>query len=508
MRGRSASSVFANPVLVGAVTVLVVIVAVFLSYNANNGLPFVPTTSLKVRFANGQNLVRGNEIRSGGFRIGVVEDMKPVQLSAGRVGAELKLKLDKTIGKIPEDSRWRIRPRSALGLKYLELTEGKSKTAFRDGDTVGLEQTEVNVDLDEVFKLFDAKTRAASQKNLQGFGDAFAGRGAAVGRTVEEAPRLFGHLEPVARNLSDPRTQLPAFFKELGDAARIVAPISKTNAGLFTTMADTWEAVARDPEALRQFISKQPPTMDAAIESFKVQRPFLHELAAFSSEFSGATGELRGALPDINPALETGTRIQRRVPALNKKLEGTFAAIEDLTSAPSTNAAVRALTATVTTLNPQLRFYGPYVTVCNAPNYFFTYLAEHFSEPDSIGESQRALANTTGRQDDSLGSMGADEPANGNEVTEGNKQFLHGNPYGAAITPDGRADCEAGQRGYLERNARFYDKKYKIEQDARTPGAQGPTFTGRQRVPAGQTYTAIPETGPYAGIAPSTSGER
>ena len=42
MRGRSASSVFANPVLVGAVTVLVVIVAVFLSYNANNGLPFVP----------------------------------------------------------------------------------------------------------------------------------------------------------------------------------------------------------------------------------------------------------------------------------------------------------------------------------------------------------------------------------------------------------------------------------------------------------------------------------
>ena len=72
MRGRAASSVFANPVLVGAVTVLVVIVAVFLSYNANNGLPFVPTTTLKVRFANGANLVKGNEVRSGGFRIGVV----------------------------------------------------------------------------------------------------------------------------------------------------------------------------------------------------------------------------------------------------------------------------------------------------------------------------------------------------------------------------------------------------------------------------------------------------
>jgi ABC-type transporter Mla subunit MlaD len=434
--------------------------------------------------------------------------MKPVQLSAGRVGAELELKLDKSIGKVPEDSRWRIRPRSALGLKYLELTEGRSKTAFKDGDTVPLEQTDTNVDLDEVFKMFDAKTRAASQENLHGFGDSFAGRGAAVGRTVEEAPRLFEHLEPVARNLAAPQTELPSFFKELGDAARIVAPISKTNAGLFTTMADTWEAIGRDPEALQQFISKQPPTMDAAISSFQVQRPFLRELTVFSKDFSGATSELRGALPDINPALETGTRIQKKVPELNEKLEGTFAALKDLTSAPSTNAAIRGLTATVTSLNPQLRFYGPYVTVCNAPNYFFTYLAEHFSEADSTGESQRAIANFAGQQDDSVGSIGADEPANGNEVKEGNKQYLHGDPYGAAITPGGRADCEAGQRGYPERNARFYDKKYKIDQDARTPGAQGPTYKGRPRVPKGQTFTSIPETGPYAGISPSSSGER
>jgi virulence factor Mce-like protein len=500
--------VFANPVLVGAVTVLVVIVAVFLSYNANNGLPFVPTTTLKVRFPNGENLVKGNEIRSGGFRVGVVEDMKPVQLSAGRVGAELKLKLDKTIGEIPEDSRWRIRPRSALGLKYLELTEGRSKTAFKDGDTVPLEQTDKNIDLDEVFKMFDARTRRASQENLRGFGDSFAGRGAAVGRTVEEAPRLFQHLEPVARNLADPRTDLPNLFKELGDAARIVAPISETNARLFTTMADTWEAVGRDPEALQQFISKQPPTLDAAISSFQVQRPFLRELTEFSEDFSGASSELRGALPHINPALETGTRVQKQVPELNERLEGTFAAIEDLTSAPSTNAAIRALAGTVTTLNPQLRFYGPFVTVCNAPNYFFTYLAEHFSESDGTGESQRAIANFAGLQDDSVGSMGADEPANGHEVIEGNKQYLHGDPYGAAITPDGRADCEAGQRGYLERHARFYDKRFKIEQDARTPGAQGPTYTGRARVPGGQTYTSVPETGPYAEIPPSTSGER
>ena len=32
----------ASPTLVGAITTLIVILAVFLAYNANNGLPFVP----------------------------------------------------------------------------------------------------------------------------------------------------------------------------------------------------------------------------------------------------------------------------------------------------------------------------------------------------------------------------------------------------------------------------------------------------------------------------------
>jgi hypothetical protein len=140
------------------------------------------------------------------------------------------------------------------------------------------------------------------------------------------------------------------------------------------------------------------------------------------------------------------------------------------------------------------------VTVCNSWNYFFTYLAEHFSEPDSTGSAQRALVNTTGKQNDSLGSMGADAPANGEDVQEGNAQFAQDQPYAAAVAPDGRADCEAGQRGYVERQARFFPDKFKIARDPRSPGLQGPTFTGRARVPKGQTFTAEPETGPYSAL--------
>jgi hypothetical protein len=298
--------------------------------------------------------------------------------------------------------------------------------------------------------------------------------------------------------LAEPETDLDGFVKELGDAARIIAPVSGQNAQLFTGMADTFEALGRDEQALKDFIAKSPPTMDTAISSFRVQRPFLTDLTAFSEDFAGATEELKRALPPLNDAVRIGTPVQRRLPTLNEETAKTLVQLRELAEAPGTNAALRGLTATVTTLNPQLRFYGPYVTVCNSFNYFFTYLAEHFSEPDTTGSAQRALVNTTGRQEDSLGSMGADEPANGEGVQEGTPQYAQDQPYGAAVDAQGRADCEAGQRGYVERDARFFPSKYKIARDPRSPGLQGPTFAGRARVPKGQTFTAEPETGEYA----------
>ena len=495
-----------NPVLIGAVTVLVVVVAVFLAYNANQGLPFVPTTELRVRVDNGANLVRGNEIRVGGTRVGVIEDMKPVRLDDGTTGAELKLKLDKKVGDVPRDSKFRIRPRSALGLKYLEIQKGSSRQAFRNGDTIPPEQASYSTELDEVLGMFDEKTRKASQVNLRGFGDTFVARGRDVGRTIEALPGLFEHLEPVMATLGDPDTELQRMFDELADAARVVAPVSQQNAALFTSMADTFEAIGRDEQALKDFISKSPPTMDTAVASFRVQRPFLRDLEIFANNMAPATRELREALPPLNSALKVGTPVQKRAPELNDQLRKTFVTVRELAEEPGTNAALRGLTVTVATLNPQMRYYGPFVTVCNGPNSFFTYLAEHFSEEDTTGQLQRALANTTPRQKNSPGSMGASAPANGEEVREGNAAFLQAQDYGAAITRDGRADCEAGQRGFIERNARFADPKYLIARDPRTPGVQGPTWTGLPRVPEGQTFTDRPETGPYSNMPFSERG--
>lgn len=514
---RNSPSVIANPVLVGAVTTLIVVVAVFLAYNANNGLPFVPTRALNVQIANGANLVPGNEVRSGGFRVGVVEDMKPVALPDGRIGAELQLKLDEKLGPVPVDTTAVVRPRSALGLKFIELTVGRSPRTIADGGTLPASQTSASTELDEVFSTFDTKTRVASRVNLESFGDALTGRGRGLNETVRTAPRLLQRLEGVAGNLADPRTRLPRLFAELGDAARIVRPVSEVNAQTFTFLANTFEAVSRDPRALQETITRSVATLDVGTRSLRAQRPFLVRFAGLSRDLNGVSRELRASLPTINRAVEVGTPVLRRSVQLNEDLGTTMVALRDLARAPTTNAALRGLTATVTTLNPTLRFLGPYVTVCNSWNTFWTFAAEHLSSPTATGSQQRALLNQAPQNlpgGDGIGQMGANEFAHGKESPEPGttKTYLHNAFYGPAVTKDGLANCGAGQQGYAQSQNPFRDRAvpgdpyrdtFVDTPDVDAVPRVGPTYSkfdrqGRgialnpDRVPAGQTFSHLP----------------
>ena len=137
-RRRGATAIASNPVLVGVATTLVIVVAVFLAYNANQGLPWVPTYRLTAEVPIATSLVKGNEARIGGLRVGVVDKITPVQRDDGSVMAKLDLKLETRIKPLPVDSTIIVRPRSALGLKYIEITRGESSRGFPEGGTIPL----------------------------------------------------------------------------------------------------------------------------------------------------------------------------------------------------------------------------------------------------------------------------------------------------------------------------------------------------------------------------------
>jgi len=503
---RAASSIVANPVLVGAVTLLVIVVAVFLAYNANSGLPFVPTYELKVETPNAARVVAGNEVREGGFRIGQVTKIDPVRRRDGTLGAELTLTLDKEAGPVPRDSEVVIRPRSTLGLKYVELTRGRSRETLPQGATITAREDSTPPELDDLFDTFDEDTREDVRANLGTFGTALAGRGNDLNRAIRAFAPLLRDVQPVMRTLAAPDTQLARFFEELQDTARTALPVARELSHGFTAGADVFDAFSQDPDALDQTIARSPAVLREGTPALRAQRPFLRRFAALSDEITGTAREVRRSVGPVSRALRAGTRTLPSTEKVSEDLGRTFTALRDLSTAPLTNLTLDGLTRTAESLTHTLRWLGPHITVCNYWNYWWTFLSDHMAEEVDTGTIQRIQVKLSSPlQANGPALFGATAPANGGPAppplpgigTLGDAVHLHAQPYGRAVNERGEADCETGQRGYPRRLATNLPEDLEIVVDARTPGDQGPTYTGRPRVPEGQTFTAEP-----GGLAP------
>src|SRR3954469_8615174 len=403
MNGRArVGSLAASPTMVGAITTLIVIVAVFLAYNANNGLPFVPTYKVSADICDAARLGPNNEVRIGGNRVGVVESIDTVQAppssgcqtaegSSASTVAKLNLKLDKSAEPLPADSTIRVRYRSSFGLKYLEITRGTSTTGLPAAATLPLSQAQQQVEFDDVYNTFDTATRENSQRVLQGFGDAFTARGASLNQAISALNPLFGNLKPVSTALADPTTQLVRFFPELADAARIVAPVAVDNAEQFTNGAIAFGAISSDPEALRDTISGGPPALEAGLRSLPVQRPFLADFAEFSRLLRPGVRDLRAALPVLNQTVSLGAKVLPRTVQMNTDLKGVMSSLNDLVADPSTLTSLNRLGDTFNLVQDAGQKIVPAQTVCNYWNYWMTYLTSHFELPTPFGYAERVI---------------------------------------------------------------------------------------------------------------------
>jgi virulence factor Mce-like protein len=441
----SRPSVFGSPVLVGAITVLIVVVGVFLAYNANKGLPFVPTYDINVRVPSGADLVAGNDVRVGGDRVGVVNSIKPVRDNQGHVSAILGLKLDKTVEPLPRNSTVLVRPRSALGLKYLQITVGNSQQTLAPGATLPLSRAKPHpVEIDQVFNTFSKPTRTGIQQALTGFGNGLAGRGADLNLAITALRPLVENLQPVAANLASPQTQLGRFFRSLERAAAEVAPVGEQQAALFRNLDTTFTALVPVRAQIQQFIQESPPTEQTAINEFPKQRPFLVNSAALFRELRPGARVLPSTMPVLADAVQIGKTTLARTPALNARLTGVFQALDRFVADPVVPRGINRLKDTVVTLRDPLDFVTPAQTTCNYITLWFRNIASHLSEGDKNGTWQRFIIVATPQGPNNEGGPSS-APANGPTTDN----HLHADPYPNTAAPGQTKECEAGNENFL-----------------------------------------------------------
>jgi ABC-type transporter Mla subunit MlaD len=456
MGRRRRGSLAGSPLLIGAVTTLIAVVAVFLSYNANNGLPFVPTYDIKVVLPQASGLQPSNQVRIAGSRVGVIDSMSAHQdPSTGRVVAIANLKLEKKYEPLPVDTKAIVQSVSAIGLKYLELEKGTSLVGIKPGHAIPVTQTSEPVDIDQFFNMFDEKTRTASQQNLNAFGDGLAGRGLGLNNTIATLRPLVTRAIPVLHNLASPQTDLHGFFVGLDRPTSQTAPVAQANANFFSYQDTFFKAWASVATSLERAIVLAPPSLEQAIHSLPYQAKFTENSAEFMRLLRPSAEALVTVAPELGHAFTVGAVNLQKAVELNSLLASSAKALQAFAQNPLVNVSLEDFTQTLQFANPIVAGLAPAQAFCNYLTLTFRNVASLLSENIGVGSLARAglVLAPSGPNNEGYP---ASAPANGPSIEKAfvgsnvivNNNHVHSNPYPNVAGPGQPKLCEAGNESY------------------------------------------------------------
>ncbi len=457
MNPRRGGSIAGSPLLIGAITTLIVVVAVYLSYNANNGLPFVPSYHVKVELPEASGLESSNQVREGGNRIGVVEKMTAhLNPKNGQVTAIASLKLEKKAEPLPVDTKAIVQSVSSIGLKYLQLEKGTSHTELKAGQTIPVSQVREPVNIEEFFNMFSTKTRTANKINLNNYGNGLAGRGPGLNNTIATLRPLVTNAIPVLRNLAEPATGLREFFIALERYNEQAASVALPQAAFYRYLDTFFAAWAGVAPFLERATVLGPPSLQQAIHSLPFEADFQEKQTEAIALLRPSAKLLVSVAPPLAHGISVGAVNLRAATALNTELAASNKAFAEFTQNPIVPLALEDLTETLGLANPLLAGLAPQQATCNYLTLAFRNLASLQSENVGVGTLARSgiVLNPNGPNNEGLPSSA---PANGPSVEHAfgstaiiNNNFLHANPY-PNVTGPGQppGNCEAGNETYI-----------------------------------------------------------
>ena len=353
--------------LIGLGVVVVLAIVVYISYTANQGLPFQGSYRISVEVPGADRLTPTNDVRIAGVRVGQVARVE-VLPGAGDSPpyTRLALSLEPRTEPLPEDTTVRVRPASILGATFVDLTPGVSQDMVADGGVLPLANGSPNVELTDLLDVFDEQTALSTQSALISIGDGLAGRGASLNQGLTGIAGLLRPLEQVAGTLGSKRTHLGDLVTGYESFSRELAPASRSLAGVATGGAQTFGALESERDALGKAIDLAPGAERNTAVALRRLEPSLDALGDLVTDLRPATGVLPPALRRADDALAAGVDPLREVPAFATRLEDTLAALGRRGRDPATDGAVRKLSDTLQAAGTTLDAVVPAQLHCNA----------------------------------------------------------------------------------------------------------------------------------------------
>ncbi len=351
---KAAREIFDNPILVGAITILVMGVAVYLSYIAENGLPFAPAYQIKVDVPNADELVKNADVRIGGARVGQVLTISPepggTDPGYHAPFARLGLSLEKSLEPLPYDTRYEIRVASVLGGKYLEILPGNDRNtshtpSLPDGGTFVLGTSVPRnipvTDLDTAFRTFGPKVQQGIRNTSAELGSAVAGRGTQFNDSIYQLRQLIGPLDNLLALFASPNTGLARFVSGAAATTGALAGVAPTFSALLSDGAVTFQAL--NNSRLGQAIDQLPSTEAVGTTVLTNAQPVLADAAAVVQDLKPGAALLPLSAQRLDQIIRAATPVYKLAPELADKLQTALVDVQQLAANPAAIATFNVL---------------------------------------------------------------------------------------------------------------------------------------------------------------------
>src|SRR5436190_8977803 len=288
---------------------------------------------VKVPVSEATQLAQEADVRIHNVSVGKVKSIDLANSGPNRDLAVATIEIDTPYAPIPVDTRATLRQKTLLGETYVELTPGtRDGPKLAEGATLPKAQVEPSVQLDEIFRTFDARTRAAFQTWMQQLAIASAGRGADLSAAIANLEPFAEDTNRLLRVLDTQQGAVQQLIRNTGEVFGALSERQGQLQGLIRNSGTVFHTTAvrnRDIEAtfraLPTFLGESRLTLNRLSSFSENANPLITQLHPAARALSSDLKPIAQVAPDFRGFFvgfrKTAKRANAGLPALQKLLD-------------------------------------------------------------------------------------------------------------------------------------------------------------------------------------------
>jgi phospholipid/cholesterol/gamma-HCH transport system substrate-binding protein len=299
--------------IAGLSTLGAFVVAIIFGIHATHGSPVKSRETVNAAFDNVAGLTVGDDVRVASVRVGYVEELR---IQDGHAMAVLKL--DHPDTKLYGNATAGVIDRSGFGQKFVSLDPGTADAGAFDG-TIDRSSTARAQDINELFNVFDEKTRGAANSTLREFGGGMTGHAQDMNDLLGHAPGILSNTATVSEALTSRDSDLVGLMQSADTLSARFVGRQQHVADVLDQLAVTFGAMAVDGgEPMSDTIQAAPETLDDVKTALDDLRDPLENTGSAMDDLRPGAEALGKATPDLRAFMRDSVEPLEKLPEVNK----------------------------------------------------------------------------------------------------------------------------------------------------------------------------------------------